>query len=83
MIAEILNGINPVVQLVLITLLPFLELRASIPYGIILLNQNFIFVFFVCVVTNIVLSFLVWFFINYVMHFFLKIKFVENICLTI
>ena len=71
--------INPILQLILVTLLPFLELRASIPYGILVLNMDWIAVFVICVITNILLAFLVYFFVNYVMHLFLRIKFVHKL----
>ena len=36
-------------------------------------------VFLICVVSNIVLSFFVWFFVHHVMFLFLKIGFINNI----
>ena len=67
------------VKIFLITLIPTLELRASIPYGIIALDMHWVLVFIVAVVSNIVLGLIVWFFVNYVMHYFLRIKFVFKI----
>ena len=57
-----------------LTLLPFLELRASIPYGIINTDLNWMVVFIVCVLANIVLAPLVYFFIDKVIHLFFFIK---------
>ena len=71
--------INELIWLIGLTLLPFLELRASIPYGIFKTDLHWMIVFLVCVLFNILLSFLVWFFVNYVMHLFLRIKFIEKI----
>lgn len=70
---------HPIIALILITLLPFLELRASIPYGILALKMNWLWVFFICVIANILLAPLVYMFVNYVMHIFLKIKPIEKI----
>jgi uncharacterized membrane protein len=50
--------------LVLITLIPTLELRASIPYGILRADMNWWAVVLVCVVTNIVLGPLVYLFLD-------------------
>ena len=47
---------DEILNLVWITLLPFLELRASIPYGILKAGLGWVLVFVVCVVTNIVLG---------------------------
>lgn len=62
-----------------LTLLPFFELRASIPYGIFNTSIHWSLVFLICVVSNILLSFFVWVFVNYFMHLFLRIKFIEKI----
>ncbi|RMF56061.1 hypothetical protein D6745_00415 [Candidatus Woesearchaeota archaeon] len=63
-----------IINLILITLLPFLELRASIPYGILNTDLGWPLVFAVCVATNIILGILVYLFINYVIHMFLRFK---------
>jgi uncharacterized membrane protein len=57
-----------------LTLLPFLELRASIPYGILNTDLNWMVVFIVCVIANILLAPLVYFFIDKVVHLFFFIK---------
>jgi len=57
-----------------LTLLPFLELRASIPYGILNTNLSWTVVFLVCVITNIILAPLVYFFIDKIIHLFFFIK---------
>jgi len=80
MIAEILGffGNNPILSLVILTFLPFLELRASIPYGILVLQESWILVFIVCVIANIVLVPFIYLFVNHVMQIFLKIKFIDR-----
>ena len=63
-----------IVKLIVITLLPFLELRASIPYGIIETDIAWPIVFAICVITNIILGAIIYFFVNYVIHIFLRFK---------
>jgi len=57
-----------------ITLLPFLELRASIPYGILNTNLNWMTVFFICVLANIILAPIAYFFLDKIVHLFFFIK---------
>lgn len=71
--------INDLMWLIGLTLLPFLELRASIPYGIFKTDIHWMIIFLICIFFNIILAFLVWFFVNYIMHLFLKVKFIEKI----
>ncbi len=47
---------NEILMLIFLTLLPFLELRASIPYGIFATDIHWSTVFFICVITNIILG---------------------------
>lgn len=76
--------ISKILILILVTFIPFLELRASIPLGI-LTNQVKFFgfqgfglpwtlVFLVCVLTNIVLGPLVYLFLDKCVHYLLKFK---------
>jgi uncharacterized membrane protein len=62
-----------------LTLLPFLELRASIPYGVFKTDLSLTVIFLVCVVTNILLAPLLYWFLNNVIHLFLKIKWIDRI----
>ena len=68
-----LNG-NPVLVLVLLTLLPFLELRASIPYGILVLKLQWWWVFAICVLTNIILGPVIYLVLDNFVHLFLRVK---------
>ena len=68
-----------IIYLFLITLVPALELRASIPYGIGILGIPWLSVFLICVLSNIILAFLVWFFVKYILQFLLKIKFINKL----
>ena len=61
-----------------LTLLPFLELRASIPYGI-LLGYPWWVVFVVCILFNIILAPLTYLFWNKIIHLLRWIKFIDNI----
>ncbi len=65
--------------LVLITLIPTLELRASIPYGILRADMHWWAVVLVCVVTNIVLGPLVYLFLDKVMALLLRFEWLNQI----
>jgi len=65
---------NEILVLIGLTLLPFLELRASIPYGILNTNLNWITVFLICVIANIILAPIVYFFLDKIVHLFFFIK---------
>ena len=55
-------------------MLPFLELRASIPYGINVLKMPWPTVFIVCVIANIILGIIIYFMLDKFVHFFLRYK---------
>lgn len=82
--------INKILILILITLLPLFELRASIPLGILsgevhLLGMNiqgfgfpWFSVFLICVIANIILGPLIYIFLNKFVHHLLKIRLFEK-----
>ena len=70
---------NNILLIIAITFLPFLELRASIPYGIIVLKMHWFTVFVIAIITNIILGPIVYFFLDKVIHIFLRIKFIDKI----
>ncbi len=70
---------NNILELILITLLPFLELRASIPWGIIKQGMSWPLVFTVCVITNIILAPIIYFFLDKIIHLFLRIRAIDRI----
>jgi len=70
---------NPVILLILITLIPALELRASIPFGILSTNMHWTYVFTICVITNILLGPLVYVILDKFIHIFLKIKLFDKV----
>lgn len=71
--------LREILYLIGLTLLPFLELRASIPYGILRTDMHWTAIFMICVLSNIVLALLVYVFVHYIMQIFLKVKFIDRI----
>ncbi|MCB9358869.1 small multi-drug export protein [Candidatus Woesearchaeota archaeon] len=65
---------NPYVVIIFLTLLPFLELRASIPYGILATDIPWFQVFLLASITNIILGPLLYFFVDKIIHIFFFIK---------
>lgn len=75
MLSEIINFIgNPYVIITLLTFLPFLELRASIPYGILIAKMPWYEVFIIASIMNIILGPILYFFLDKVIHWFFFIK---------
>lgn len=71
--------LSQIIQLILITLLPFLELRASIPYGVLRTDMHFVVVFLICVIVNIILGIIIYFFLDKIIKILTKIKIVERL----
>ncbi|MBW3004319.1 small multi-drug export protein [Candidatus Woesearchaeota archaeon] len=65
---------SEILVLIILTLLPFLELRASIPYGILNTDLGWFTVFLICVIANILLAPIVYFFLDKIVHLFFFIK---------
>ena len=70
--------LNDFIVMAVFTLLPFLELRVSIPYGI-LLGYSWWVVFVVCVIFNIILAPIVYLFWNKLIHLLKWIKPIDKI----
>ena len=83
---------NAIIWIILLTLLPFLELRYSIPAGIITgkvllpfglsltgFGLNWPAVFFIAVITNIILGLVLYFLLDKVIHYFLHFKYISKI----
>jgi len=68
-----------VIVLILITLIPTLELRASIPYGILRADMGWSAVFIVCTVTNIVLGPLVYLFLDKAVGLLLRFERIDRL----
>jgi len=71
--------LNNILILIGLTLLPFLELRASIPYGIFNTDMTWISVFFICVITNIVLGPMVYLLLDKIIFVFTRIKVIDKL----
>jgi len=70
---------DEILNMVWITFLPFLELRASIPYGILNAKLDWVIVFIVCVVTNIVLGAVLYPLIDTITKMFTRIGFIDKL----
>jgi len=70
--------VNPVVTIILLTLAPFFELRASIPFGVFATNIHWFWVFFLAVVVNILLAPIIFFVLKHLLDVFLRIDMVDR-----
>ncbi len=70
---------NEILNLIWITFLPFLELRASIPYGILKTNMHWSLIFLICVITNIILGAVLYPLLDKIIRISTKIKIIENL----
>jgi len=70
---------NNIIQLILVTFIPGLELRASIPYGITVLNMPWFKVVVITFITNILLGPIVYILLNNFVHIVIKINFFNKI----
>jgi len=59
---------NPYVMLLLITFLPYIELRGSIPVGIIGLGMDPLEVFVICTVANVIIILPIYIFLDFAFH---------------
>lgn len=71
--------LNSILIIILWTLTPALELRASIPIGIFQYGMSWQLAFAVAVIANILLAPLVYFFLDKIIHVFLRIKWIDRI----
>ncbi|MDD3095069.1 MAG: small multi-drug export protein [Candidatus Neomarinimicrobiota bacterium] len=70
---------NDLLQITLITLIPTLELRASLPYAILVLELPWYVAFLWVVLINIILGPLVYYALRFFLHLFIKIPFFNRI----
>lgn len=69
-----------IIKIAAITLLPFLELRASIPYGFIALGkESWLIIFMVAVISNIILGIIIFPFIDFIMRNIRKIRLLDRL----
>ena len=66
------------VAIVLLTLMPFLELRASIPYGLVKTDEPWFVVVALAIVVNIVLGPIVYFLLDKLLHVALRVGFFKR-----
>lgn len=63
-----------ILKLAGITFIPGLELRASIPFGILKTDFHWFMVFIICVIANILIGILFYFFLDKIVHLFFRFK---------
>jgi len=68
-----------ILRMIAITLIPTLELRASIPYGIFGTEIKWWTVFFICVIANIVIGILIFVFLGWIIKLICLVKPIENL----
>ena len=68
----------PLLRIALITLVPWIELRGSIPAGILIWDLDPISVFFTAVVVNIILFFPIYFGLKFAYKYLIRWKFFER-----
>lgn len=66
------------VAIVLLTLMPLLELRASIPYGLLVAREPWFVVVAIAVVANIVLGPIIYFLLDKLLHVALRVGLVKR-----
>jgi len=76
MLADITSWINsnPYACIIILTFIPALELRASIPYGILVAKLPWFVVLPVAIIANIALGPVIYFLLDQFLHLFLRIK---------
>jgi len=68
-----------ILKIAAVVLVPFLELRASIPYGILALGEPWLLVFTVSVIANILLGIILYPFIDFIMSIIRKIRMLDRL----
>lgn len=73
--------IKEIIGIILLTLIPTLELRAAIPYGVVVLNfpMGWLYAAIIAIITNILLGPLVYFILDKFVHILRKIKIIDKI----
>jgi uncharacterized membrane protein len=71
--------VRTIFWLVILTLAPTLELRASIPYGLIEGTMSAALVVAICILVNILLAPIVWVFLDKGIHIFLRNQRIEKL----
>ena len=79
MIDWLQNHCDPYVVIIVLTLVPALELRASIPYGILMAKKEWWAVFMLAVATNILLGPVVYLVLDKFLHLLLRVKWIDRL----
>ena len=66
-------------KLILITFIPALELRASIPVGILKFEMNFVSVFFICVIANFILGIVFYLLLDQIVKLVCRVPFIDRL----
>ncbi|MBW2255637.1 MAG: small multi-drug export protein [Deltaproteobacteria bacterium] len=72
-------SLHSILWVILLTLTPTLELRASIPYALLVAKWPVLVAGVVGILANTALAPLVWVFVDKVMHLFLRIGFIDRV----
>lgn len=70
---------NDIITIAWITFLPFLELRASIPYGILKTQLHWLWVFAISAAVNILLGIIIFLTIDWAIRILTRLSFLERI----
>ena len=65
--------------IILLTFIPTLELRFSIPYALLILKMNPLVAFFIIIIANIAIGEIIFYSLNTILPYVLKIKIFERI----
>lgn len=71
--------LNNILILIALTLLPFLELRASIPYGVFNTDLHWLYIFIICVITNIILAPIIYLLFDKIVFIATRIKMIDGL----
>jgi len=70
---------NDLIQVILVTMIPTLELRASLPYAILVLEMPWLTAFILVVIVNILLGPIVYFALRFFLNIVIKIPFFNSL----
>jgi len=71
--------VNDILKMVGITFIPTLELRASIPFGIFTTDLAWPIVFAVCIIANIIIGIIIYFFMELIIKMLTKIPVISRL----
>lgn len=71
-------ALDNILYIILITLIPWIELRGSIPYSILVLQLDPLFVFLIAIAANILIIIPVFIVLHFLFDFFAEIPFIER-----